>query len=187
MSIGTTNFLWFSSMVGKAPTKIICPGARPLNTRIPNVAEKYTASLERLIIKHRLINRMGKVHESDWGDVWRTRALNKINKEGANYMKAAENGCRKIRAGKIPLSPTAAKWLRKLQIYHSLLQHQAGQIKNWRNLAHSAHRAGIADPLSLSMDQLQAHMTVCLRKSEVLQKAGWLERHRFLWEKCSEA
>ena len=134
-----------------------------------------------------LIERIGKVHESNRGDPWRTHELNKIDKEGADYMRAAENGCRKIRAGRIPFSPNAAKWLRKLQIYSSLLQHQAGRIKNPGNLARAARRAGIANPLSLSTGQLQVRITVCLGKSELLKKAGWLERRRFLREKCSEA
>ena len=175
------------SMVGLSPTKIIRPAARRLNTRIPGVANRYTTELERMIVQHRLIERMGEAHDRTDNNDDMAIVMNNIDVEGAEYMRAAEKRCRKIRAGRIPFSPTTAKWIRRLQIYRSLLQYRAGRIKNRGNLERSAWRMGIVNPLHISEEELQARLRICLRKTESLKKSGWLERRRFLQSKCQEA
>ena len=176
-----------SSMVGQSPIKVIRPAARRLNTRIPEVATKYITALEKLISRHRLIERLGHAHESGRSNKWIARQINRIDQEGAELMRAAERKCRKIRAGCIPFSPTAMKWLRRLQIYRALRQQKAGKKKNYGNLARAAIRAGIGTPLQLGETELQARIEVCLQKTEALKKTGWAVRRRYLKDKSSDA
>jgi hypothetical protein len=47
--------------------------------------------------------------------------INVLNREGGQYMMSAENKCQKIKSGQIPFSPDAAVWIRRCQIYRSIL------------------------------------------------------------------
>ncbi len=60
--------------------------------------------------------------------------LDVIDMESKAYMKNAEKRCRKIRSGVIPFSPDAAKWIRRLQVYKSLLGFLQGKGRNQGNL-----------------------------------------------------
>jgi hypothetical protein len=51
-----------NDIVGTNPPKIICPASRRLNTKLPCVEAEYSRLLEEMIIKHRLIERVGRVH-----------------------------------------------------------------------------------------------------------------------------
>lgn len=135
-----------SSLIGLSPTKIIRPAARRLNTRIPHVAKAYTERLEQLIIGHRMIERIGAIHESGRSSAWISREMNKVDKEGRDYMLASEKKCRKIRAGCIPFSPEAVRWIRRAQVYRSLLLWKAGRRRNRSNLHRLATRVGIECP-----------------------------------------
>lgn len=169
-----------SSMVGVAPRKIVRPAARRLNTRIPKVAEAYVRDVENLIISHRLIERLGTAHESSKGDDWIASAINGIDVEGRDNMLAAEKRCRKIRSGVIPFSPTAVKWIRRLQVYRSLLQWKSGRIKNRGNLLRASRRLGIENPLRMSAEELRGRIKACQQHCESLKKTGWLVRRRHL-------
>jgi hypothetical protein len=51
-------------IIGETPWKVIRPASRRLNTKLPCVAAEYSRLLEGMIIKHRLIERVGKAHVS---------------------------------------------------------------------------------------------------------------------------
>jgi hypothetical protein len=40
------------SLVGKTPTKVVCPASRRLNSRVPGCGEAYNKSLEHNIVQH---------------------------------------------------------------------------------------------------------------------------------------
>ena len=46
------------------PQKIVRPKARRLNTKIPGAKGAYNKRLEQLFCQHRIIERMGEVHDS---------------------------------------------------------------------------------------------------------------------------
>jgi hypothetical protein len=50
-------------LIGAHPPKIVRPTSRRLNTTLPGVANRYTEKLDELILRHRLIERMGEAHE----------------------------------------------------------------------------------------------------------------------------
>ena len=176
-----------SSWVGDEPLKIVRPAARRLNTRIPTAAEAYRTELEQLITRHRLIERVGAVYNSGRSRRWMQAAMNAIDKEGGQYMLGAENRCRKVRSGVIPFSPEAVRWLRRAQVYRSLLTWKLGKRRNMGNLRRLAKRVDIQDPFRLSTQELTKRLRVCEDKCTALKRTGWLARRRFLRERCQQA
>ena len=121
------------SLLGNKPTQIVQPQARGLHCRIPGVKEKYTKCLEELIDRHWLIEKVGRAYNAQ--EITESeRLLNKIDDECTQYMKHAEKTCRKFHTGRIPFSPMDALWIRRCQVYRSLLKYHLGKIKNKGNL-----------------------------------------------------
>jgi hypothetical protein len=52
-----------------------------------------------------------------------------IDEEGKAYMWQAEKICRTIKCCHIPFSPEASHWIRRVQVYHSLLRYHKGKTK----------------------------------------------------------
>ena len=73
--------------------------------RIPAAAEDYSDRFENLVLKHKLIERLGKAHESISVAQIAKENINKIDIESKQYMAHAEKKCRKIKSGKIPFLP----------------------------------------------------------------------------------
>ncbi len=123
-----------SSCLGTNLKKIVRPQACHLNCKLGNGVEKYNLILEQQILRHRLIERVGQAYTSGaTGDEAKAR-LDAIDMESKAYMKNAEKKCRKIRLGVIPFSLDAAKWIRRLQVYKSLLGFLQGKGRNRGNL-----------------------------------------------------
>ncbi len=109
--------LMAADIIGSAPPKVVRPASRWLNTKLPRVAATYSWLLEEKIIKHRLIERVGKAHSKSQSTRSLERRLNRLNKELGTYMRFAEKHCRKIKSGRIPFSPEALLWIKRAQVY----------------------------------------------------------------------
>jgi hypothetical protein len=122
----------FSMMgiIGKSPPRIVRPTSRRLNTKIPRVAAEYMRILEGKILKHRLIKRVGAAHTSSRSRRKVARRLNRLADKFGQYMHHAEKKRRKIKLGRIPFLPEASLWIRRTQVYRSLLKYHAGRIRN---------------------------------------------------------
>ncbi len=55
--------LLLSSLVGHTPPRIARPCTRRLTTKLPGIVWAYNARLEGLVLKHRIVERMGEAHE----------------------------------------------------------------------------------------------------------------------------
>jgi hypothetical protein len=69
-------------------------------------------------------------------------------------MRKAKKICRKIKCCWIPLSPEAAIWIRRVQVYSSILCYDKGKIKNVSNLKRAARQCNIANPLTMSIKEI---------------------------------
>jgi hypothetical protein len=176
-----------SSMVGDNPIRIVRPEARRLNTRIPKVTEKYVSKLEDLIRRHRLIERIGVINESTKSRQWKQKKMNNLDQECMQYMLGIENKCRKLRSGIIPFSPEAVRWIRRAQVYRSLLQLQSGRRKNIGNLKRLAKRVGIDRPTQMSRGEILVRLRLCEDKCQQLKRTGWMVRRKFLRERTQLA
>ena len=82
------DFLKSCLVVSSLPS-IVRSAARRLNSRIPAAAEDYSDRFEHLVIKHKLIERLEKAHESSSVTKFAKENINKIDIESKQYMAHA--------------------------------------------------------------------------------------------------
>jgi hypothetical protein len=101
-----------SSMIGETPCQIQQLVSRRLNTKVPggNMA-KYIAMLESSLVRHRLIERLGRAYKKSKSKKALCHRFNKIKQESKELMKNAEKTCLCIKSRRIPFSPKAALWI----------------------------------------------------------------------------
>jgi hypothetical protein len=114
------------SLIGKNPTKVVRPTSRRLNSKMPRCGEVYVQSLERNILQHRLLEWLNEVHRSSLSYKKKVEKLKAINQKGRDYMIHMEKTCRKIKSCCIPYSPEASIWIRRAQVYSSIIQWHKG-------------------------------------------------------------
>ena len=85
-------------------------------------------------------------------------------------MMAAEKKYRNIKSGRILFSPEASKWIRRAQVYRSLLRLHAGKIRNIGNLKRAARRCGIEEPTKKSLAEIRDRLKVCKDTCNYLKK-----------------
>jgi len=175
------------SLIGLQPMKIVRPKAWRLNNKIPGAASAYRDRLERLLLKHRIIERMGAAHEGSKDNQEAETRMNKIDKESGQYMLNAEKKCRKIKSGRIPFSPESAVWIRRCQVYRSIIRFHEGKIRNRGNLKRTAHRCGIREPLQLPLEEVYARLQVCREQCEYFQTQGHKYRRKHLQNRLRHA
>ena len=110
---------------------------------IPGVEAKYVHRLEALAEHHKIVDKVQRLlHEVQSGAELKV-GLDALDAEMRQYMCAAEKKCRRIKSGRIHFCPKASKWIRRAQVYRSLLRFHAGKIRNLGNLNQAARRCGI--------------------------------------------
>jgi hypothetical protein len=105
-----------SLLVGTGPPRLRRASSRRLNTRLPHVVTKYNKSLEENILQHRLIKKLGKGHSQSNSVEEIQSRINEIDQQSKQYMKHAENNCRKLKSGRICFSPESVIWIKREQI-----------------------------------------------------------------------
>ena len=159
-----------ANIIGSTPPKVVWPASRLLNTKLPCMAAEYSRLLEEQIIKHHLIERVGKAHTKRRLRRSLTRRLNWLDKELGIYMRFTEKHCRKIKAGRIPFSLESLLWIWRSQVYQSLLRYHAGKICNRGNLKCSARQCDIPNAFSLSIEEIYFHLKACVKMCDYYQK-----------------
>jgi hypothetical protein len=160
------------SLVGTHPVQIVRPASRRLNSRIPGCSKAYIESLENNIIRHHLIERLHEAHMGDYTAAERAKRVTKIDEEGKAYMRHAEKICRKIKSCRIPFLPDAALWIRRVQVYYSLLRYHRGRVKNRGNLKRAARRCNIPHPLSMTIAEIYDRLKECKQECAFYEEHG---------------
>ncbi len=158
--------------MGEDPVKIVRPAGRRLNSRLPGCSKAYVKSIKANIRRHRLLERLYNAHTGQYSDKERARKVIIIDKEGKAYMRRAEKICRKIKCCRIPFLPEAAIWIRRVQVYYSLLRYHKGKIKNPGNLKQVARRCNIPRPLELLVQEIVQRLEACRRECSSYQEHG---------------
>jgi hypothetical protein len=95
-----------SSLIGEEPLKVQRFTSRGLITNVSSrVTRNYLARLEANLARHRLIERMGELHETCCSKKTFQQGMNKLDLESMALMTNAEKRFRKIKSGCIPFSP----------------------------------------------------------------------------------
>jgi hypothetical protein len=95
----------------------------------------------------------------------------------------AEKTCRKIKCCRIPYSPEASIWIRRAQVYYSIIRWHKGQIQNKGNLKRAARRCNIQNPLGLSIAEVRLRVDECKRECRFYQENGKRFRAKHLNER----
>ncbi len=167
-------------LVGIDLVKIVRPSGRRLNSRLPGCSKQYITSLESNIIKHKLLERLHKAHRGAFTDSERQQCIIIIDEEGKAYMRHAKKICRKLKSCQIPFSPEAAIWIRRVQVYRSLLQYHKGKIRNCGNLKRAARRCNIPNPLGMSIHEIAMRLEECKRECLFFHEHGKRYRRKHL-------
>jgi hypothetical protein len=170
------------SLIGVDPVKIVWPVARRLNSRIAGCCKAYIESLEKNITRHCLLEQLHDAHAGNYDDKIRAKKIIAIDEEGKAYMRKAEKICRKIKCCRIPFSPEAAIWIRRVQIYSSILRYHKGKIKNRGNLKRAAQCCNIDDPLTLPLREILQRLEACKKECLFYREHG----KRFRWKHLEE-
>ena len=168
------------SLVGENPIKIVRPAGRRLNSRLPECSKAYIKSLEDNIVNHRLLERLHEAHAGAYSDSERAWKVIIIDEEGKAYMRHAKRVCRKLKCCRILFSPEAALWIRRVQIFYSLLRYHKDKIKNRGNLKRAARRFNIPNPFQLSIEEIAQRLTVCKQECTFYQEHGKRFRQKTL-------
>ena len=176
-----------SSLIGTEPPRARRAASRRLNNRLPHVAKKYADCLEANIIRHRLIEKQGEAHTLGRDKEDTQDRINRVDKEGGQYMVHAEHKCRKLKSGRICFSPESVIWIKREQIYRSLMEYKHGRTKNRGNLKRAARVQGIKKPFQISLAQLRIHLEVCEERNDYFRKHGARYRKKHLLARAGKA
>jgi hypothetical protein len=171
------------SMIGIDPAKIVRPVGRRLNSKLPGCCKAYTASLESNIAWHRLLERLYDAHTGKYSNDKQARKIILIDKEEKAYMRRVEKICRKIKCCRIAFSPEAAIWIRRVQVYYTILRFHKGKTKNRGNLKRTARRCNIANPLQIPIKEIVLRLEACKKECLFYRKHGKRFRFKHLEER----
>ena len=132
--------------------------------------QQLSRSFADLIIEHKIVKRVGATNDKLMSTALLKINLETIDKEQGDYMSNTEMKCRKIKSSHIPFSPESSKWIKRAQIYRSILRFHAGKIRNKGNLKRAARKCGIKNCLRISLSEMTAKLKVCEEKCNYFQK-----------------
>ena len=138
---------------------------------IPGVEATYVHMLEALMEHHKIVHKVKRLlcEVQSEAEVKSKRGLDALDTEMRQYqyMCAAEKKCRRRRgkSGRITFSRQASKWIRRAQMYRSLLRLHAGKIRNIENLKRAARRCGIEKPMKKSLAEIRARLKACKKSA----------------------
>ena len=169
------------SLIGIEPFKVQRFTARRLNTKVSSGAsKKYVERFENSINKHRLLERLATLKDKHKSRRKLQEALNKLDRQTRELMANAEKKCRRIKSGRIPFSPEAATWIRRTQVYRSLLRYHEGKIRNRGNLKRTARHCGIQNCFQLTSDDIVLRLKICLKQCDHFRRNGKEYRRKHL-------
>ena len=137
-------------------------------------------SLEANLIRHRLIEKLGKAHILGRSKSDTQRRINQVDEHGCQFMTHAERICRKLKSGRICFSPESVIWIKREQIYCSLVEYKQGRNKNRGNLKQAARAQKIKNPFQISLAQLKVNLEVCEERNDYFRMHGARYRKKHL-------
>ena len=115
----------------------------------PACHKKKNENLEENLRGHRLIEKLGEAHSMGRSKEHIQTRIVKVDRESMQFMKHAAKKCGKLKSGCICYSPESVIWIRREQIYKSLVGYHLGQNKNRGNLKRAVRKQGIKNPFQI--------------------------------------
>jgi hypothetical protein len=151
------------------------------------VVKKYTKNLEENLRRHRLIEKMGEAHSGSTDREGVRSKIEKVDESSMQFMKHAKKNCRKLKSGRISFSPESVIWIKREQIYKSLLEYQLGLNKNRGNLKRAARKQGIKEPFQITMAELKTRLEVCEERNNYFREHRPRYRKKHLLKRVEAA
>jgi hypothetical protein len=129
------------------------------------VVKKYTNNLEENLRRHQLIKKLGEAHSGSTDKANVHSKIGKVDESSMQFMKHAGKKCRRLKSGRICFLPESVIWIKKEQIYKSLMEYHLGQNKSRGNLKRAARKQGIKKPFQISMAELKTTWAPILKKA----------------------
>ena len=168
-----------SSLVGRSLVRVKKLKARRLNTKLPRVAERYNQLLEQNLIRHKVDDDHRTAYLAETKEEARL-ALASSEEKSKQYMAHAESKCRKIKAGRIPFSAESVTWIKRSEVYRTLLRHHAGRKVNRGNLKRKCKKLKILRPFNIPVVEIAARLKACDSKCDHFRKHGHHYRKKHL-------
>jgi exonuclease III len=175
------------SLVGEQPQAIVRPGARRLNSKIPQCLKRYNGKLKVLLNKHRLGHKLEECMDLSLDKPVVKEKMDKVDVVATECMIHAEKKCRKLKCGSIPFSPEASLWIKRTQFYRSLLRFHSGKGRNRGNFKRAARRCKISKPFSLSREEVAAKLRECRAQCNYFRVHGQKYRTQHLNKRLEAA
>ncbi len=115
---------------------------------------------------------MGEVHFEGKNKEDIQSKIVKADGDSMQFLKHAAKKCRKLKSGRICFSPESFIWIKREQIYKSLVEYHLGRNKNRGNMKRAARKQGIKDPFQISMAELNMRLEVCKERNNYFRKHG---------------
>ena len=158
-----------------------------MNTRLPHVVNKYVDNLKRNLTRHRLIEKLGEAHTEGRNREEVQSKIASVDNTSTQFMQHAAKRCRRLKSGRICFSPESVIWIKRSQIYNSLMEYNLGRNKNRGNLKRGARKNGIKHPFQISMAELKIRIEVCEERNNYFRKNGRRYQKKFLLERVEAA
>ena len=129
------------SALGQDVPNIVHLGARRLKLNDPRIIKAYVLHAQANLAKHNLRVRAVVLEQAiqegleEWHDMYE-----QLDALRTKILKAAENACRKFRAGKVAWSPTIAKAMASIEYWRLTLKRATGKRINGRRVRQLARK-----------------------------------------------
>ncbi len=89
------------------------------------MVKKYTKNLEENLRRHQLIEKLGEAHSGSTDKAGIQSKIGKMDESSMQFMKHAKK-CRRLKSGRICFLPESVIWIKREQIYKSLMEYHLG-------------------------------------------------------------
>ena len=115
---------------------------------------------------------MGEAHSGSTDREGVQSKIGKVDKSSMQFMKHAKKKCRRLKSGCISFLPESVIWIKREQIYKSLMEYQWDWNKNRGNLKRAARKQGITEPFQITMAELKTRIDVCVECNNYFREHG---------------
>ncbi len=115
---------------------------------------------------------MGEAHTNSTDKEEAHLKIGKVGDCSMQFMKHAMKKCRKLKSGHISFSPESVIWIKREQIYRSLVEYHLDRNKNRGNLKRAVQRQGIKKPFEISIAELKTRLEVCGERNNYFREHG---------------
>ena len=88
--------------------------------------KKYVDNLEQNLTRHRLIDKLGEAHTEGRSKEDVQSKITIVDNTSMQFMKHPTKKCRRLKSGRICFSPESVIWIKREQIYKSLVEYTLG-------------------------------------------------------------